>query len=255
MGDAAKLISVCLAVRDQASLLPQSLNSIFRQQLPDGYEMEVIATDDGSTDDTAAVLKRYPLTYFHLDNYEYHNGVFAKNSSMRNARGDILIQQSAEVIHSTPDLIFNLLRPLPTFRATFATVHNKHMDTGKVDAFQYTGLQNKRPFFFLGACYREDVCKIGGYDPALGHVVYFDDNWHADCLLNTCRVKPKFLPECVGWHQDHSRPIYDTFPAKTIYGRLKLEAMQGVRPYVSSAGVWPYSPGKSVEDILSCAQQ
>ena len=247
-----KLISVCLAVRNQAKLLPHSLASIFGQQLPDGYELEVIATDDGSTDDTATVLRSYPLTYLHLDNDEYHNGVFAKNSSMRNAHGDILIQQSAEVVHSTPDLILSLLRPLPIFRATFATVHNKHMDTGAVDAFQYTGPQNKRPFFFLGACYREDICRIGGYDPLLGHVIYFDDNWHADCLLNTCKVRPKFLSECVGWHQDHSRPIYDTAPAKKIYEQLRMSAIKDNSKYISSAGPWLYSPGKSVEETLSC---
>jgi len=224
------------------------LTSIFGQRLPDGYELEVIATDDGSTDGTDKVLQQYPLTYLHLDNDEYHNGVFAKNSSMRNAHGDVLIQQSADVIHSTDDVILQLLGRMPQFRAVFATVHNYYVETGKHDEFQYTGVRNKRPFFFLGSCYREDVCRVGGYDPKLGHVVYFDDNWHADCLLNTCKVRPKFI-DVVGWHQDHARPIYDTAPAKVIYEQLRLDAMRDPRKYVSSSGPWPYESGRSVAEM------
>lgn len=250
MNDPTKLVSVCLAVRNQATLLPYSLDSIFSQKLPEGYALEVIATDDGSTDATAEVIQRYPITYLFLDNDEYHNGVFAKNSSMRNAHGDVLIQQSAEVIHSTPTVIAELLTDLPQHRAVFATVYNYYREKGTHDPFQYTGPRNHRPFFFLGSCYREDVCRIGGYDPLLGHVVYFDDNWHADCLLNTCKVRPKYI-DTEGWHQDHPRPTYDTTPAREIYTRLKTAAMRDASKYVSSAGSWKYVSGKSVVELES----
>ncbi len=250
MTDPARLISVCLAVRNQAQLVGYTLESIRKQRLPEGYELEVVATDDGSEDDTARVLQSYPgLKYLYIENRAYRNGVFAKNSSMGNARGDIVIQQSADVVHPTPDVIARLVDALPGNRATFAEVHNWHPDTGEIEAFQYTGQSNKRPFFFLGACYREDVCKIGGYDPKLGNVVYYDDNWHADCLIHTCHVKPAFL-DVVAYHQHHERPVYETKEARVIYKTLCREALMGRRPYTSSAGPWPYVPGKPVAEIM-----
>jgi len=242
-----RIISVCIGIRNQAHLIPYTLDSIYAQDIS-GYELEVIVTDDGSDDGVSEILDKYPLTHLYLENHTYHNGVYAKNSSLKSAHGDLIIQQSADVIHSTTNVIKSLVEALPGRRATFASVHNYHRDKGIADDFQYTGLANRRPFFFLGACYREDVCSVGGYDPLLGDVVYYDDNWHADCLLNTCHVKPLFL-EVVGWHQNHDRCIYDTAPAKSVYYRLLREAVEGKIKYISSSGPWPYIPGRSVAEI------
>lgn len=245
------LVSVCIAVRNQSRLIERSLESILQQELPPNHELEIIVTDDGSTDDTSSVLDSYPVKKFYLENDEYHNGVFAKNSSLRNAHGDIIIQQSADVIHSTPNVIKSLITNLRPGAMTFATVYNYHAETGKHDSFQYTGPTNRRPFFFLGACYREDVCKIGGYDPDFGHVIWYDDNWHADCLANTCKLVPVFL-NVVGWHQNHSRPAYNTTDAEKIYKRKKAEGLADNSKYISSAGPWKYISGVSVVEAEGC---
>jgi len=243
-----RMISVCLGTRNQSKLIPQTLDSIYSQEI-NGYELEVIVTDDGSDDGTDAVLDRYPsLIRFRLENSTYRNGVFAKNMSLRNAHGDLIIQQSSDIIHTSKNVIASLVEALPGHRATFATVYNYLSDTKEVEEFQYTGPINHRPFFFLGACYREDVCRVGGYDPLLGNVIYYDDTWHSDCLLNMCRVKPLFL-DVIGWHQHHNRRIYDTKPAKDIYYQLLRESIKGQRNYLSSAGPWKYEPGRSVAEV------
>lgn len=243
-------ISVCIAVRNQGPLLVNTLASIFSQQLPPAYALEVIVTDDGSNDNTKEVVHQYPATYLFLENDEYHNGVFAKNSSLQAAHGDIVIQQSADVVHKHPNSIQIMAEALQPRKIAIATVYNHHNATGVTDPFQYTGSKNRRPFFFLGACYREDVCAVGGYDPDFGHVVYYDDNWHADCLINTRGIQPIYLDEVIGHHQHHNRPKYETGPATTIYKTKCRAALRNRSLYISSSGPWPYRQGVSVNEIL-----
>jgi glycosyltransferase involved in cell wall biosynthesis len=244
-----KIISLGLWVRNQALLVTRTLESIYSQVIPDGYELEVVATDDGSDDGTDLVLQQYPLTYLRLENKQYRNGVFAKNSTLRHIHGDIVIQQSADVIHADANMIKALVEALPGHRASFATVYNHHYEDGITDlCLQYSGPDNPRPFFFLGACYREDVCRVGGYDPDFGNVIYYDDNWHADCLINTCGVNPIFINER-GLHQHHARPKHDTRRALFTYQHKREEAAWDHSKYISSGGSWPYIPGKSVHEI------
>jgi hypothetical protein len=50
-------LSVLIATRDRAQLLEATLGHLRRQQL-DGFDWEVVVVDNGSTDETAAVLER-----------------------------------------------------------------------------------------------------------------------------------------------------------------------------------------------------
>lgn len=52
------LVSVLVDTYNHARFLPQALDSVLAQELPDAA-MEVVVVDDGSTDDTPAVLARY----------------------------------------------------------------------------------------------------------------------------------------------------------------------------------------------------
>lgn len=54
--DAAPLVSVCLPCYNAAATLPAALESLLAQTLPD---FEIIAADDGSTDDTPAILAAF----------------------------------------------------------------------------------------------------------------------------------------------------------------------------------------------------
>lgn len=56
-GTAAPLVSVVIATRDRARLLPANVESVLKGC--EGVAAEVIYVDDASTDDTAAVLKGY----------------------------------------------------------------------------------------------------------------------------------------------------------------------------------------------------
>ena len=235
-------VSLCIATYNHAELLGRTLESIFRQKVP--FPLEVIVADDASTDDTRAVLNRFPVAALNTGDYGhgYHNGVTAKNLALRAAHGDIVIQQSDDVFHVSPNLIEALVAALQPGEFVLCTVHGWDVPTGTLN-WQYTGTDNPRPLLFLGATWREDVCRIGGYEPELAEVTWYDDNAFGDGLIKGLGLKHRFLP-LLALHQDHSR-IDDResqSKAKAIYDR-KIARQQ----WLSSTGPWPFVSGTSVE--------
>jgi glycosyltransferase involved in cell wall biosynthesis len=57
------LISVAIATRNYGRYLPRALNSVFRSQNPTGMPIQVVVADDGSTDNTRAILADYRQRY------------------------------------------------------------------------------------------------------------------------------------------------------------------------------------------------
>lgn len=241
---ACMTVSICIATRNHAPLLKRTLESIIAQ----GFTGEIIISDDGSTDDTAEMLKDYPVIYFHRLNNQYHNGVWGKNSSLRSATGDIAIQQSDDVLWETPDLVAKLIGWMQRGEFRIATVYDSDVANG-IRKREYTGPCNPRPLFFLGAAWREDVCKVGGYDPDFADVIWYDDDWHAHGLMNGLGLHPTFMP-VVGLHQDHWRPNYDWAPATRIYNEKVRKATQGESSWLSSGGSWPFVSGMSVNYVV-----
>ena len=55
-------VSVIVPTRNRAHLLGRALDSVFAQEgAGELFELEVIVVSDGSTDDTSAVISRYPV--------------------------------------------------------------------------------------------------------------------------------------------------------------------------------------------------
>jgi len=79
-------ISVIIPTYNYAQFLPQCLDSIIRQNMPD---IEIIVVDDGSTDNTPEVLTPY------RDRIKYipkeHEGVnSARNTGIKNCTGEFI---------------------------------------------------------------------------------------------------------------------------------------------------------------------
>lgn len=96
-------VSILIPTRNRASLLATTLASIHEQ----GYrDTEVVVLDDGSTDDTADVLAReasWVRSGFIDREGGYRNDPApVYNRLMAMGQGEVLIQQSAEVVHLTP---------------------------------------------------------------------------------------------------------------------------------------------------------
>ena len=236
--------SICLSTFNKARPLERTLASIFVQTPP--FECEVIVCDDGSTDDTRSVCRDFPVEYHYLDRPGYCNPAAARNVAYRAARGEVIICQSDDVIHTLPDTIERLVGDLRTGRFLIATVVNVDEagrpfsdphGKGWGDALvRYTGPDNKRPLFFLGSLYRHDLYSIGGYDEEFIHPGY-DDDWFAACLVNGRGLWAEYSADIIGHHQHHPHTEqYDEIAlSRALFERKMTEGL-----WRASGGVWNY---------------
>lgn len=234
------IVSVVIGSYNHAALLRRTLQSIVNQLLP----VEIIVADDASTDDTPKILADFPVTALNTGDWghAYHNGVRAKNLALRHAHGDIVIQQSDDVVHAQPDLVERLVEAMRPGMFATCTVYEYDFACGTMGK-QYVGHQNRRPLLFLGATWREDVCKVGGYDSDFAELLWWDDNRMADGLMKGLGLKCEYLP-LLGLHQAHSRPDYQWQDSKALYER-KTAAQDWFAP----GAPWPFVPGKAVCDV------
>jgi glycosyltransferase involved in cell wall biosynthesis len=198
--------SIVIATYNKASLLDLSLESIFRQNVP--FKYEVIIVDDGSSDNTSEICKKYEVIYEYLDRPYYCNPAMARNVGFKLSKGSIIIQQ-CEIIHFSDGVINSLTSKVKSKTMHFATVYNAvKTNHGYEKSICYSGNQNPRPFFFLGATTREDLFAVGGYDEDFDLPGY-DDNWLADCLIKGRKCTYTFWDDIIGLHLDHERPNLD----------------------------------------------
>lgn len=120
------LVSVVIPTRNRAPLLREAIESVLAVQHAD-FEVEVILVDDGSTDDTPAAARAYPVTYLRLDG---QGASAARNLGMEGARGDFIAFLDDDDLwlptNITPQLA--LLDEHPEYGAAYAQVQLTNAD-------------------------------------------------------------------------------------------------------------------------------
>ncbi len=210
--------SIVMATRNKAGLLSRTLGSIQRQDVP--FEYEVLVADDGSTDNTRQVCEQAGVKYIRLENDKYRNPSAARNAGYREACGKIIIAQSDEVLHESPNAIETLCTELQVGEFLIATVYD-YCVTTKRRVTLYTGRHKPLPYFFLGSLWRRDLYAIGGNDEDFV-IPGYDDNWFAACLIKGRGLSPRFLDDVIGYHQQHTRPanlIRVVAPSRRLYNK------------------------------------
>jgi glycosyltransferase involved in cell wall biosynthesis len=209
-------------------------------------EFEVVVVDDGSTDDTETIVRahnNFPVRYLKLDNPVYRNPSFARNMAYKGSCGDILICQSDDVVHESPNTIWNLVNKLDAEKEfLLATVYN--YDLAAHQSLEvYIAPTWQRPYFFLGSVARRHVYSMGGNCEEFNRPGYEDD-WFAACLRGQNLV-PKYDWDIIGLHQHHSRPdLSQDYPAMQALYQQKCREGKFV-----GGDPWWYEQGKALIDI------
>lgn len=203
------LISICLAHYKRSDLLRRTLASIEYQSSKPSFEVVIVNDTDGDQD-LVDVCKTYlykrnfggNIRLFNTGRaYKYRGPSPVWNAAVKQAKGEIIILQSPEVMHVGP-LMFGLSEVVkarqgkPCYVAARCVESNKD-DLDYLDEFEpkcylypemlnhmswphrqeYCGhkMRNKQPFYFCAAMTRQNYIDIGGLDEAIQFLAYDDD--------------------------------------------------------------------------------
>lgn len=243
--------SICMSSHNRPAMLARTLTSIFDQR--PSFKFEVIVVDDGSPEaDTVSLCRHWPVIYKRIDREPgYRNPAKARNVAYREAMGDVVIAQSDDVIHASPDCITQLVGDLRPGRFVIATVTNVD-EAGRPSSDPtgggygdklavYTSPLFRRPLFFLGSLWRRDLYAAGGCDEEFAGPGR-EDVWLGLCLTNGLGLEPSYSDRITGHHQRHlhttdwagiaaSRRLFAVKQAAAAHGRI---------PWQASGGPWEF---------------
>ena len=103
-----KLISVIIPTYNRASYIEEAIDSVLKQKLPKGYALEVIVADDGSTDNTSSLLKRYGDKITYLDLPHAGKPAVPRNAAIRVAKGEFIAFQDSDDLWADNKLVNQL---------------------------------------------------------------------------------------------------------------------------------------------------
>ncbi len=98
--------SVIVPAYNAGKTIGDCLRALARQSL-DAADYEVIVVDDGSRDDTAEIVKTFPVRYLHQEN---KGPAAARNYGSREARGEIILFTDSDCVPSR-DWIAEMAKP------------------------------------------------------------------------------------------------------------------------------------------------
>jgi len=100
------LVSVIIPAYNEESTIESCLKSLLNQTIEkDTYELIVV--DDGSTDSTPEIIKRYPVKLFRQEN---SGPATARNLGAKNSSGEIILFTDADCI-ADPNWIEEMISP------------------------------------------------------------------------------------------------------------------------------------------------
>lgn len=107
-----KYISVFIPVYNGEKYLKESIDAILSQKLPQGYELELLITDSGSTDNSIEILKSYKKSIFlrQIPNTEFGHGK-TRQQAVDNAKGEYVLFLSQDATPMNDRWIINMIEP------------------------------------------------------------------------------------------------------------------------------------------------
>jgi glycosyltransferase involved in cell wall biosynthesis len=176
MSDARPLVSIVIPCFNYARFLGEAIESALRQT---HQPVEIIVVDDGSTDDTQAVARRYPVTLLSQTN----GGVCqASNTGFADAHGEFALRLDADdrlastYVRETLDALRR--EPCAHFAYTEASYFGTRSGKYPTEPFDPETL-SERNYVHASALMRlESFVRVGGYKHNMTAARYEDwDLW------------------------------------------------------------------------------
>jgi glycosyltransferase involved in cell wall biosynthesis len=226
-------------------ILRRVLKSIYSQNIP--FKYEVIIADDGSEHGAPDVCQEFPVRHCRIDREPVPRcPAVARNTAYKKANGSIIIAQSDDVVHETPNAIERLCAMLEKNPKTFVLANVVQVGGEGQRTWTLSGPvgRQRRPYFFLGALWRTDLFAVGGDDEEFttsGGYCH-EDRWFALCLQNGRQLAPLYAKgeEVKGVHQPHkTRWIHDkSIRINWKLYRSKVRMARRSGQWQSSGGPW-----------------
>jgi len=141
------LVSIVIRTLNEQLHLAELLKGI-RSQVTDGFDIESVIVDSGSTDDTLAIAERFGCRITNIDKQDFTFGR-SLNVGCEFADGEILVFVSGHCIPSSDQWLLELVRPLREGVAQYTYGRQIGRDTTKFSELKifdkYFGLISKIP--------------------------------------------------------------------------------------------------------------
>lgn len=252
MSSSTPSVSVIIPVYNGAHTIAACLESMLNQTYPpDAYE--VIVVENGSTDNTSAIVQRYPVRLLHS---EERGPACARNLGIAESEADIVAFTDADCIVD-PDWLSELVGPYadPQIGGVGgAILAYAHADRTIVEMFSdenaplvnfISGEDEFLPHLYTAnASYRRSLLsKVGGFNPNLVTGEDVDISWRVQLQTG---AKLHYVPQAIVHHHHRStRTALARQYRQYGFGEIVLDTMHGNHPG------YPRSRGYQIRRIIS----
>jgi GT2 family glycosyltransferase len=250
--EAKMRVTVAIPCYNGAAFVDKAIASILSQSHPAD---QIIVIDDGSTDNSAEIIARYPV---HLIRHETNKGLAAaRNTAMAEAKGDILVFVDVDVI-ADPRLIEALLTGYTNPRIAGvggqgieANVHSLADRWRRAHAQQSHGNKPKYVDFLHGLCMSfrlECLREIGGFDPTFRTNA---EDVDVSLRLKKAGYQLYYQPDAKVYHQrtDNEASLKRTMIAWYV-GAYRAKRINHDRPWTLFAGTLRRMISDPISDLI-----
>jgi glycosyltransferase involved in cell wall biosynthesis len=196
-------VSIVIPCYQQAGWLPSAIESALAQTYPD---VEVVVVNDGSTDETSEVARRYPVALVEQENQGLSA---ARNSGIRASTGQYILPLDADdMIDPT-----YAAKAVPLFTTGVGIVRAYQQNFGDDNtAYALPPVQTvfdilPRNAICCCSVFRRDLWeKVGGFDENMQQGY---EDWEFWIRMLARRKRVQTIPEVLFFYRKHGRSMVD----------------------------------------------
>jgi len=237
MPDFTPTVSVIVPVYNGEATIAACLESLLNQTYP-AAAYDLIVVENGSTDDTAAIVGRYPVRLFHS---QRRGPAPARNLGLGRSEADLVAFTDADCV-AGPDWLAELVKPYadPGVGGVGGAIRAlDHAGRTQVEIFSeeqsplvnfVSGEGEFLPHLYTAnASYRRPLlAELGGFNPALVTAEDVDLSWRLQLQTGT---QVRYAPQAVVYHHHRSTLTGLARQYRQYgFGEILLDTMYGAYP-------------------------